>query len=187
MAKIPLPGAKAEGEVISQWMKGTLLLTGRDAGKERVLKEANDAGILHLATHGYADPDFPDFSGVLLAGTGDNPYSVLTAQEVYGMQLRAKLVVLSACQTALGKDVAGEGLLGFARAFLYAGAQDVICSLWPVSDESTKVLMEYFYQGLAQGKTPEESLQQAQAALLHNKATAPPFYWAGFVLMHGPR
>ena len=187
MAKIPLPGAKAEGEVISQWMKGTLLLTGKDAGKERVLKEATDAGILHLATHGYADPDFPDFSGVLLAGADGNPYSVLTAQEVCGMQLRAKLVVLSACQTALGKDVAGEGLLGLTRAFLYAGAQDVMCSLWPVSDESTKVLMEYFYQGLAAGKSPEESLQQAQAALLHNKATAPPFYWAGFVLMHGPR
>ena len=187
MAKIPLPGAKAEGEVITQWMKGTVLLTGTDAGKDRLLKEANGAGILHLATHGYADPDFPDFSGVLLAGADGAPYSVLTAQEVYGMQLRAKLVVLSACQTALGKDVAGEGLLGLTRAFLYAGAQDVVCSLWPVSDESTKVLMEYFYQGLAADKTPEESLQQAQAALLHNKATALPFYWAGFVLMHGPR
>lgn len=187
MAQIPLPGAQAEGEAIAQWLQGTLLLTGKDAGKERVRQEAGNAGILHLATHGYADPDFPDFSGVLLAGAGDSPYSVLTAQEVYGMQLRARLVVLSACQTALGKDVAGEGLLGLTRAFLYAGAQDVMCSLWPVSDESTKVLMEYFYQGLAAGKSPEESLRQAQAALLHQEATSAPFYWAGFVLMHGPR
>ena len=90
----------------------------------------------------------PELSGLLLAGTGEKPYEVLTAQEVYGWPLRARLVALSACQTGLGKEVEGEGLLGLTRAFIYARAQDVLCSLWPVSDESTKELMVGFYGNL---------------------------------------
>jgi CHAT domain-containing protein len=144
--------------------------------------------VLHIATHGYADPDFPDFSGLLLAAPEDSetPYSVLTAGEVYGWPLKARLVTLSACQTALGRDVEGEGILGLSRAFIYAGAQDVVCSLWPVSDESTRVLMAAFYEALSKGDTVEAALQAGQNALPKTGDQAHPFYWAGFIAVRGP-
>ncbi|NSW58087.1 MAG: CHAT domain-containing protein [Armatimonadetes bacterium] len=187
MAMIPLPGAKAEGEAIADMIPGSELVSGKEATKERLLAEGSDCGLLHIATHGYADPDFPEFSGLLLASGDDvKPYDVLTAQEVYTWPLKARLVTLSACQTALGKDVEGEGLLGLSRAFIYAGAQDVLCSLWPVSDESTKTLMTAFYKGLAEGQSVENALRSAQRALMQVTETNHPFFWAGFTAVRGP-
>lgn len=186
MARIPLPGAKVEGEAIAQRVDGSVLLTGKEATRAQLLQDGGNCQLLHIATHAYADPDFPDFSGLLLAGEGEDDYQVLTAQEVYLWPLQARLVTLSACQTALGKDVAGEGVLGLTRAFIYAGAQDVLCSLWPVSDESTKTLMVKFYEGLEQGMVVEEALQYAQGELLGAPATNHPFYWAGFIPVRGP-
>jgi CHAT domain-containing protein len=143
--------------------------------------------VLHIATHGYADPDVPEFSGLLLAGQDDeHPYGVLTALEVYSWPLQARLVTLSACQTALGRDVEGEGVLGLTRAFIYAGAENVLCSLWPVSDESTRKLMTAFYESLADGTTVEQALRNAQSLLLAAEDTCDPFYWAGFVAVRGP-
>ena len=187
MASVPLPGAKAEGEQLAQQLAGAELLTGAAATKAALLQAGSTADILHIATHGYADPEVPEFSGVLLAGTGpEQPYEVLTAQEVYLWDLRARLVTLSACQTGLGQTVEGEGLLGLTRAFIYAGAQDVLCSLWPVSDESTAKLMTGLYAALQQGATVEAALQQAQQSLLADPATSHPFYWAGFIAVRGP-
>ena len=187
MAMVPLPGAKAEGQALAERIPGAELLTGKDATKEKLLADGSDCDILHVATHGYADPDLPDFSGVLLAGTGpDRRFDTLTAQEVYLWSLKARLVTLSACQTAMGKDVEGEGLLGLTRAFIYAGAQDVLCSLWPVADESTKTLMETFYTELAQGKSVEEALRAAQVKLMAVKDTNAPFFWAAFQAVRGP-
>ena len=142
--------------------------------------------MLHIATHGYADPEYPEFSGLLLAGEGANQYDTLTAQEVYMWSLRARLVTLSACQTAMGKTVEGEGVMGLTRAFIYAGAQDVLCTLWPVADESTKALMVVFYGNLKQGQPIEDALRNAQAALAAASATRHPFFWAGFVAVRGP-
>jgi len=144
--------------------------------------------VLHIATDGYADPDFPDFSGLLLAAPGgsETPYQVLTAGEVYGWPLKARLVTLSACQTALGRDVEGEGILGLTRAFIYAGAQDVVCSLWPVSDESTRELMTAFYVALSEGASVEAALHRAQSSLLTTGEKSHPFYWAGFIAVRGP-
>jgi len=187
MAWTPLPGAKAEGESVSKQFVESALLTAKDATKAKLWAAGPQADVLHIATHGYADPEVPEFSGLLLAGEGDEPYSVLTANEVYLWNLQARLVTLSACQTGLGKTVDGEGVLGLTRAFLYAGARDVLCSLWPVSDESTKKLMETFYADWLKGKSTEEALQTAQLALLKDKATAAPFYWAAFVAVRGPR
>jgi len=101
-------------------------LTGAEATKAALLSAGGDCAVLHIATHGYADPDVPEFSGLLLAGAGDAPFDVLTAMEVYTWPLKARLVTLSACQTALGRNVEGEGILGLSRAFIYAGAQDVV-------------------------------------------------------------
>jgi len=186
MARVPLPGAKAEGEFLAQHLLGAHLLTGREATKSRLLRDGPSCDLLHVATHGYADPDAPEFSGLLLAGEGDRSYDVLTAQEVYLWSLKARLVTLSACQTALGRDVEGEGLLGLTRAFIYAGARDVLCTLWPVPDESTKVLMAWFYDGLARGLPVEGALQTAQKTLMQAPATSHPFLWAGFVAVRGP-
>ena len=141
---------------------------------------------MHIATHGYADPEFPEFSGLLLAGANGTPYDTLTAQEVYMWSLRARLVTLSACQTAMGKTVEGEGVMGLTRAFIYAGAQDVLCTLWPVADESTKTLMTTFYENLKTAPSIEEALRSAQSTLAAKRDTAHPFFWAGFVAVRGP-
>jgi CHAT domain-containing protein len=122
-----------------------------------------------------------------LAGHGEQPYEVLTAQEVYLWDLQARLVTLSACQTALGRDVEGEGVLGLTRAFIYAGAQDAVCSLWPVSDESTAKLMTQFYVTLQKGVTVKQALRQAESSLRQDPATRHAFYWAGFIAVRGPQ
>jgi len=188
MAMVPLPEARAEGEAIAGRFGDALLLTGAQATKAALGQVGGDCGVLHIATHGYADPDFPDFSGLLLAAPEGSatPYQVLTAGEVYGWPLNARLVTLSACQTALGRDVEGEGILGLSRAFIYAGAQDVVCSLWPVSDESTRTLMTAFYDALAAGTPVEEALQAGQNALPHSGDRGDPFFWAGFIAVRGP-
>lgn len=188
MAQVPLPEAEAEGEAIAGRFADALLLTDAEATKAALGQVGGDCGVLHIATHGYADPDFPDFSGLLLAAPPGNatPYQVLTAGEVYGWPLSARLVTLSACQTALGRDVEGEGILGLSRAFIYAGAQDVVCSLWPVSDQSTRTLMTAFYDALAAGAPVEEALQAGQNALPHTGDRGDPFFWAGFIAVRGP-
>ena len=187
MAMVPLPGAKVEGESVVAQFAGASLLTGAEATKRALIDQGSKCDVLHIATHGYADPEVPEFSGLLLAGTGEEPYSVLTAQEVYLWDLQARLVTLSACQTGMGRSVEGEGLLGLTRAFIYAGAQDVVCSLWPVADQSTQKLMGAFYANLKTSATVEEALTQAQRSLLADEATKHPFYWAAFVPVRGPQ
>jgi len=87
----------------------------------------------------------------------------------------------------MGKTVEGEDVLGLTRAFIYAGAQNVVCSLWPVSDESTKTLMETFYTKLNEGQSIEESMALAQRSLMADEKTDHPFYWAAFVPVRGPK
>jgi len=185
LASVPLPGAKAEGLALQQRLPGAQLLTGVSATKAQVQQAAKTASILHIATHGYADPEEPNHSGLLLAGTGTKKYATLTAQEVYGWRLNATLVTLSACQTALGKTVAGEGVLGLSRAFLCAGADTVVCTLWPVADQSTATLMTRFYDDLQLGASVPTALANAQRALLANDATKLPYYWAGVIPVCG--
>ena len=136
------------------------------------------SGLALAGVNAYLDKKHPQPA----AGDG-----VLYASEVAGLDfMRTDLVTLSACQTALGRDVEGEGLLGLSRAFIYAGAQDVLCSLWPVSDESTKILMAWFYDGLKKGNTIEKSLQEAQKKLIGSQDAKHPFFWAGFTAVRGP-
>jgi CHAT domain-containing protein len=186
MAMVPLPGAKAEGEAIAAQFQPSALLTDKQATKAKLIEAGGKCDLLHIATHGYADPEYPEFSGLLLAGEKDAPYDTLTAQEVYMWQLKARLVTLSACQTAMGKTVEGEGVMGLTRAFIYAGAQDVLCTLWPVADESTKALMTAFYTNLKTSSSIEEALRGAQSTLAGNRETSHPFFWAGFVAVRGP-
>ena len=107
----------------------------------------------------------------------------LRLNTIYNLRLGADLVVLSACQTALGKEVAGEGLVGLTRGFMYAGARRVIASLWQVSDAATAELMRKFYAGLLQRRLPAgAALRSASSKCRGIRAGPSPYYWAGFVL-----
>ncbi|HEX7615631.1 MAG TPA: CHAT domain-containing protein [Thermoanaerobaculia bacterium] len=142
--------------------------------------------IVHFAAHGLLNSRQPELSGLVLSlvtakGTPANGF--LQAYEIYNLKLGADLVVLSACQTALGKDVRGEGLLGLTRAFMYAGAPRVVATLWPVPDVATAELMKRFYRAmLVDHVAPAAALRQAQESLRHEARWSAPYYWAGFTL-----
>ncbi len=160
--------------------------TGFAASRQTVTGGALHAfRILHFAVHGTLDAEQPLLSALLLSQrdpAGRTLAGVLAAHEIYDLDLPAELVVLSACETALGREVAGEGLVsGLPRAFLYAGAARVVVSLWPVEDQSTRDLMAIFYRGLFERHLPPaQALQEAQRDL--RRAGRLPFQWAGFVL-----
>jgi CHAT domain-containing protein len=106
-------------------------------------------------------------------------------QEIYNLNLPVELVVLSACDTALGKEIDGEGLIGLTRGFMNAGAASVVASLWKVDEDATAELMKYFYTGvLKEGLAPATALRNAQIKMWQTKRRHPPYYWAAFVL-HG--
>ena len=142
---------------------------------------------VHFATHGILDTAHPQLSGLVFslvdpAGNDQNGY--LSAADAFNLKLSADLVVLSACRTALGKEIRGEGLVGLTRAFMYAGAPRVVASLWRVDDVATAELMKRFYQGMLgrQKLRPAAALHEAQLAMRKQARWRDPFYWAGFVL-----
>ncbi|MBX7172043.1 MAG: CHAT domain-containing protein [Pyrinomonadaceae bacterium] len=142
--------------------------------------------ILHLATHGILNPKFPELSGVVLSlidEKGNQRDGMLYLNEIYNLRLNAKLVVLSACETALGKEIQGEGLIGLTHGFMYAGAESVLASLWQVDDYATSELMQRFYQAmLKEGFPPAKALQKAQISMIKEKGLQNPFYWSAFTL-----
>ncbi len=145
-----------------------------------------DFRIVHFATHGLMNSRDPRLSGLvfsLVDRQGRPQNGFLRADEVANLKLGADLVVLSACQTALGKELRGEGLLGLARGFMYAGAPRVIASLWTVADSATTDLMSSFYQALLGSHAPaSEALRGAKLRLMRNPLHSAPYYWAGFLL-----
>jgi CHAT domain-containing protein len=141
---------------------------------------------LHLASRGVLNKENPLFSYIKLGEDADSD-GRLEVHEVFGLDLQALTVVLSACETALGSgafsDVPpGDDWVGLVRAFLFAGASNVVASLWRVDDRATALLMEHFYTGLSAGLAPGEAMAAAQRATLRDAETADPFYWAGFTL-----
>lgn len=144
--------------------------------------------IVHFATHGLLNTEHPELSGLVLSlidEQGQPQDGFLRLHELYNLSLAADLVVLSACQTGLGKEIRGEGLVGLTRGFMYAGTPRVVASLWKVDDLATADLMKDFYQGmLKDGMRPAAALKAAQVAMLKNKRWQSPYYWAPFVL-HG--
>jgi CHAT domain-containing protein len=150
--------------------------------------ELSEYRIVHFATHGLLNSKQPELSGILLSLVDEQgrpqENGLLRLGEIYNLKLPAELVVLSACQTALGKDVKGEGLVGVTRGFMHAGAARVVASLWKVDDAATAELMKRFYEGML-GKRklrPAEALRQAQMAMRNQKQWRAPYYWAAFVL-----
>jgi CHAT domain-containing protein/predicted DNA-binding protein YlxM (UPF0122 family) len=158
------------------------------ASRTTALKpELGEYRIVHFATHGMLNNIHPELSGLVLslvdeAGQPQNGF--LRLQDIYNLKLSAELVVLSACQTGLGKEIKGEGLIGLARGFMYAGAPRIITSLWKVDDRATSELMKRFYQGLLgpEALRPAGALRQAQMSIWKEKRWRAPYYWAAFVL-----
>src|SRR5262249_23719250 len=141
---------------------------------------------VHFATHGLLNNRHPELSGLvfsLVDPRGRPRDGFLAAYDVYNLHLNADLVVLSACQTALGGDVRGEGLIGLTRAFMYAGPPRGVSSLWRVPDSATAALMQDFYKGiLVDHLTPAAALRAAQLAIRSEPRWSAPYYWAGFIL-----
>lgn len=185
----PLPGTETEARSIANLFPagGTRLLLGRQASEAVFKSEPLDEfRRLHLATHALIDERAPARSGLVssLVGTGKED-GVLQLSEIMGLRLDADLVTLSACQTGLGSLVRGEGMVGFSRAFLFAGARRLAVSLWPVSDSVTPDLMRGFYEGMRAGEMPSKALRAVKLRMM--KSTVPayrhPHYWANFVLI----
>lgn len=143
--------------------------------------------VLHFATHALVDSARPELSGIVLSlydSLGRPQDGILRLRDIYGLTLRADLVVLSACSTAVGKHVAGEGLLGLARGFLYAGGRRVLATLWDVDDEATGEIMARFYGAMfGDGLGPAAALRRAQRELAAQPRWRHPRFWAGFVLV----
>lgn len=189
--RIPrLPNTRKEAEAILSMAKPDAGKSVFDFAANRAAATSDDLGqyrILHFATHGFLNSLNPELSGLVMSlvneqGKPQNGY--LLAPEIYNLKLPAtELVVLSACQTGLGKEVRGEGIVGLTRGFMYAGAPRVAVSLWSVNDRSTADLMKHFYQAmLAKGQRPAEALRSAQLELLKQKQWQSPYYWAAFEL-----
>jgi CHAT domain-containing protein/tetratricopeptide (TPR) repeat protein len=158
-----------------------------DATRERLLStDLTQYAILHLATHGFLDPKRPENSGLMLSTFSRDGRSLdgfVGLQDIYQLRAPVDLVVLSACQTGLGKDVRGEGLLGLTRGFMYAGASSVMASLWKVDDEATAELMKRLYANmLREGMTPAAALRAAQNSIRQRPEWRSPHYWAAFTL-----
>jgi CHAT domain-containing protein len=146
---------------------------------------------LHFATHGFLDNERPELSGValsLLDRDGRDKDGFLRLVEIYNLRLAAELVTLSACETGLGKQVSGEGIVGLTHGFLHAGASRVLVSLWKVDDRASARLMGQVYEGIFREKlSPAAALRKAQLSLRLDPATRDPFFWAAFVLHGEPR
>jgi CHAT domain-containing protein/tetratricopeptide (TPR) repeat protein len=185
----PLPATRSEVEEISKLFPHVRTLLGRDATEETIKSLAPQARRLHFACHGLLDERFP-LNSALAFSIPEHPEEgrdngLLQAWEIFeSVRLDADLVTLSACDTGLGKEMGGEGLVGLVRAFQFAGARSVVASLWSVADVSTAMLMKRFYTYLRQGKTKDEALRAAQLDLIHSKRgeLSRPYNWAGFAL-----
>jgi CHAT domain-containing protein/tetratricopeptide (TPR) repeat protein len=173
---------------IGNLLKGQTYL-GEEATLGIFKQEAPNSRILHLSTHGKADDRSGDYAYLTFSTAGNNAsYDKLFARDLYNMNLNADLVVLSACETGIGKLRRGEGIVSLARAFTYAGAKSLITSLWKVDDAKTKDLMIGFYRQLQLGKSRNQALHQAKLDYLTIQkqtggAALHPFFWAGFILI----
>lgn len=157
------------------------------ANLESVNSEAvRNSRIVHFATHGIVNSRLPELSSIVLSLFDENGKSregLLRLNDVYNLQLSADLVVMSACETALGKEINGEGIVGLTRGFMFAGAKSVMASLWKVDDRATADLMGEFYRKmLKEGLSPAAALRASQTAMIRQKSTANPYYWAAFTI-----
>ncbi len=182
---IQLAWAEKEVTSISKMLNGEIYCY-RQATEEVFKNKAPKAGILHIATHAVVNDANPLFSKLIFApdpASGEDGY--VNTYELYNMKLRARLVVLSACNTGYGKLVRGEGMMSLARGFMYAGCPSIIMSLWPVDDQSTSILMRNFYGYIKEGQKKDEALRNAKLKFLKSsdEVKSNPFYWSGMIFV----
>ena len=177
--------AKASGSQAELWLD-------LDASEDNIeVRDISKYRVVHIATHGLLNAERPQFTGVVLSLVGNkNEDGFLRTDEVFNLRLGSPLVMLSACETGLGKEKRGEGVMGLTRAFMYAGAPTVGVSLWSVADKSTAELMTDFYKRLLtssatspNGLPASAAMREAQLAMISGKKYSAPFYWAPFVLV----
>jgi CHAT domain-containing protein/tetratricopeptide (TPR) repeat protein len=184
-----LPAVKQEVAQVRRLLgkQGVAAVLEAEATPERARQMAQGARVVHFACHARADGVDPLGSGLLLSPAGSDEGLLTAAEVVSQWRLRADVVMLSACETAVGQVRRYEGMYGLARAFLFAGCRSVGASLWRVDDVSTARLMGVFYRGYALGVPKVEALRRAQVELLRDKQYADPYYWSCFVLMGAER
>ncbi|HEX6046483.1 MAG TPA: CHAT domain-containing tetratricopeptide repeat protein [Pyrinomonadaceae bacterium] len=173
--------AKTSGAQADVWLD-------LDANEDNVTtRDVSKYRIIHVATHGLLNAERPQFTGVVLSLVGNKTHDgFVRTDEVFNLRLGSPLVMLSACETGLGKEKRGEGVMGLTRAFMYAGAPTVGVSLWSVADKSTADLMTDFYKRLLTGgdtTTSSSALRGAQLDMIAGKKYSAPFFWAPFVLV----
>jgi CHAT domain-containing protein len=184
----PLPWTRRELEGLRGLAPSASLFVGPEATEQRAKALQGAHRVVHFACHGISNADFPLESGLALSMPGawkeGEENGLLQAWEVFeSVRIDADLVTLSACETGLGKELRGEGMLSLTWAFQYAGARSVVASLWEVGDASTAELMRRFYGHLGQGLSKAEALRRAQVALLMRGPTTAPYFWAAFQLV----
>ena len=180
----PLPYAEQELHAIGRTFPDRTRILSGNAARETDLRSSFTANfpVIHFATHGLVSDVQPKRSGLLMSPE-DGEDGLLQTSEIYGLGLKANLIVLSACQTALGKEITGEGLVGLSRAFFYAGARSVVATLWNLNDRFAAEFVERFYRELNSGASAEESLRRAKAAYVNHPQYSHPFYWSSLVLL----
>src|SRR5262245_3230539 len=183
-----LPFSRQEAEAIAQMaQRQSFKALDFEASRATATSpELSQYRIVHFPTHGFLNSQHPELSGIVLSlvdERGQSQDGFLRLHDIYNLKLDADLVALSACQTALGNDVKGEGLIGLTRGFMYAGAPRVIASLWSVKDDATAELMKRFYRGMLKDELrPAAALREAQLSMWREKRWEAPYYWAGFAL-----
>jgi CHAT domain-containing protein len=185
--RLPFSRAEAKSILDAAPTGGKMQALDFQANRETALSaEMSQYRRVHFATHGIFNSENPELSGIVLSLVNEQGQPVdgfLRLNEIYNMNLSADLVVLSACQTALGKEIKGEGLIGLTRGFMYAGSPRVVASLWKVDDVATAELMKIFYQKMLQeNMTPAAALRAAKIEMWKQKRWNSPFYWAAFEL-----
>jgi len=175
--------------VVNNFLKNGSYAVGyyhKDASEENFKSTVSDYNIIHIASHGIINDQKPQLSGIIFSQPTDSTYfddGILYASETFNLNLSAELVVLSSCESGIGKLIRGEGLMALTRGFLYAGARNIVVSLWKISDKHTQQLMVKFYDQILSGRSYSQSLREAKLSMLSHQATAFPKSWSGFVLI----
>jgi CHAT domain-containing protein len=187
---IPLPASEQEVSAIARLFKqqgqNADLFLNQQATEEQLKSIAKDYRYVHIATHGWMDEDRPKLSGLAFSQPPDSTFiedGILYAGEMYNLELNADLVILSACESGIGKLVRGEGPLTLTRGLLYAGADNIIISLWAVPDIDTGNLMVDVYQHMLSGKSYPQALRAVKLKMIQAGKTAFPAKWSGFVMV----
>ena len=182
----PLAANAEEVNQIRSLLRTGTIFVGDEAKEERFKELASQYRIIHFATHGLANNDYPDYSLLAFSPIADTiENELLYVSDLYNMQLNADLVVLSACETGIGKLARGEGIISLARGFSYAGAKSIFTTLWSVNDQATATMVLLFYENLQKGQPKDIALQNAKIQFLETATnqTSHPFFWSPYIII----